>query len=67
MLPSERRWATYALYGFCRHCDNLIDVPRQRTEAEILREIRFLAEELRIAYNTGESEHPVYSGIHSCG
>ena len=59
MLPSERRWATYALYGFCRHCDNLIDVPRRRTEAEILSEIRFLKEELRIAYNTGESEHPV--------
>ncbi len=59
VLPSKRRWATYALYGFCRHCDNLIDTPRQRTEAEILREIRWLAEELRIAYNTGESEHPV--------
>lgn len=59
MLPSERRWATYALYGFCRHCDNLIDVPRQRTEGDILREIQTLAAELRIAYNTGESEHPV--------
>ena len=59
MLPRDRRWATYALYGFCRHCDNLIDVPRHRTETEILSEIQFLAEELRIAYNTGESEHPV--------
>ena len=59
MLPSEQRWATYALYGFCRHCDNLIDIPRQRTAAEILREIQSVAEELQIAYNTGESEHPV--------
>ncbi len=59
MLPSERRWATYALYGFCRHCDNLIDVPRRRTKEEILGEIQFLAEELRIAYDTGESEHPI--------
>ena len=59
ILPSEQRWATYALYGFCRHCDNLIDVPRQRTNAEILREIQFVAEELQIAYDTGESEHPV--------
>ena len=59
MLPSEQRWATYALYGFCRHCDNLIDVPRQRTEAEILREVQFVGEELQIAYDTGESEHPV--------
>ncbi len=59
MLPEEQRWATFALYGFCRHCDNLIDTPRQRTETEILREIQRLTEELNIAYNTGESQHPV--------
>ena len=59
MLPCEQRWATYALYGFCRHCDNLIDTPRQRTENEILREIQLLTEELEIAYNTGESQHPI--------
>ena len=59
MLPSEQRWATYALYGFCRHCDNLIDTPRQRTEAEILRELQHLTEELEIAYNTGESQDPI--------
>ena len=59
ILPTDRRWATYALYGFCRHCDNLIDTPRQRTRSEIFGEIEFLTEELQIAYNTGESEHPV--------
>ncbi|MCE2393243.1 phytoene/squalene synthase family protein [Candidatus Poribacteria bacterium] len=59
ILPADRRWATYALYGFCRHCDNLIDTPRQRTRSEIFGEIEFLTEELQIAYNTGESEHPV--------
>ena len=59
MLPKERRWATYALYGFCRHCDNLIDTPRQRTEIEIVREIQLLTEELQVAYNTGESQHPI--------
>ncbi len=59
MLPREQRWATFALYGFCRHCDNLIDTPRQRTEAEILREVQLLTEELQIAYNTGESQHPI--------
>ena len=59
MLPKERRWATFALYGFCRHCDNLIDTPRQRTETEILREIQRLTEELHIAYNTGESQDPI--------
>ena len=59
MLPSEQRWATYALYGFCRYCDNLIDVPRRRTKSDLLREIQFVAEELQIAYDTSESEHPV--------
>ena len=59
MLPREQRWATFALYGFCRHCDNLIDTPRQRTEIEILREIQRLTEELHIAYNTGESQDPI--------
>lgn len=59
MLPKKQRWATYALYGFCRHCDNLIDTPRQRTEREIIREIQLLTEELQVAYNTGESQHPI--------
>ena len=59
MLPKEKRWATYALYGFCRHCDNLIDTPRQRTEIEIVREMQLLTEELQVAYNTGESQHPI--------
>lgn len=63
ILPPDRRWATYALYGFCRHCDNLIDTPRQRTRSEIFGEIEFLTEELQIAYNTGESEHPVVSAF----
>ena len=59
MLPKEKRWATFALYGFCRHCDNLIDTPRQRTETEILREIQRLTEELKVAYNTSESQDPI--------
>ena len=59
MLPREQRWATFALYGFCRHCDNLIDTPRQRSETEILREIQRLTEELLVAYNTGESQHSI--------
>lgn len=59
MLPRERRWATYALYGFCRYADNLIDNPRQRSAEELLAEADFIANELQIAYRTGESEHPV--------
>lgn len=59
LLPKERRWATFALYGFCRYVDNLIDRPRNRSEAELLNEIENIRRELQIAYRTGESEHPI--------
>ncbi len=59
MLPLEKRWATFAVYGFCRYADNLIDNQRNRQAAEILREVEFLAHELEVAYRTGESEHPI--------
>lgn len=59
MLPASKRWATYALYGFCRYADNLIDNPRNRSKEEILHEIDFLSHEIRCAYNSGESEHPI--------
>jgi len=59
LLPLEKRWATYAVYGFCRYADNLIDKQRNREAVEILREVDFLEHELRVAYRTGESEHPI--------
>lgn len=59
ILPTDRRWATYAVYGFCRYADNLIDCPRERTAPELYAEIEALRQELHICYRTGESEHPV--------
>jgi len=59
LLPPEKRWATFAIYGFCRYADNLIDTIRNREVGEILRETEFLADELRVAYRTGESQHPI--------
>jgi len=59
MLPKETRWATYALYGFCRYADNLIDNPRSRSVEELLEEVKFVKWELGRAYKTGESEHPI--------
>ncbi len=59
MLPKERRWATYALYSFCRYADNLIDNPRERSAEELITEVNGVADELRIAYKCGESEHPI--------
>jgi len=59
LLPRNRRKAVFALYGFCRFADNLVDKPRDRSRQEIYDEIEALQRELRIAYRTGESEHPV--------
>lgn len=59
LLPQEKRWATFAAYGFCRYVDNLSDLQRDRNATEIERELEFLARELETAYRTGESEHPI--------
>lgn len=59
MLPTERRWATFALYGFCRYTDNLIDNPRERSLTDLMDEVDFMKREINRAYRTGESEHPV--------
>jgi 15-cis-phytoene synthase len=59
ILPIDRRWATYAVYGFCRYADNLIDSPRGRTREELFTEVEALRQELTICHRTGESEHSV--------
>jgi len=59
LLPKEKRWDTYALYSFCRFADNIVDKPRQRSNKALLEEVDYLAKELRIAYQSGESEHPI--------
>ncbi|MBN2356682.1 phytoene/squalene synthase family protein [candidate division KSB1 bacterium] len=58
-LPPNRRWAAYALYHFCRHADNLIDLPRGRSRDQLLQEVACLRKELTTAYQAGESEHAV--------
>jgi phytoene synthase len=59
LLPPERRWATFALYNFCRYVDNLIDNPRERSIAELKNEVECFRNELLLAYQKGESEHPI--------
>ena len=59
MLPPEKRWATFALYGFCRYADNLIDNPRNRSKEDLIHEVDYLEHEIKCAYESGESEHPI--------
>lgn len=58
-LPDDKRWATYALYGFCRFSDNLIDNPRKRSKQQLIGEVACFRRELKLAYRWGESEHPI--------
>lgn len=58
-LPTKKRWATYAVYAFCRYADNIVDKPRNRSTESIQKEIEYLSDELELAYKFGESEHPV--------
>lgn len=58
MLPQIVRNNTYAIYAFCRYADNIVDKDRKRSLAEIQSELNSLRNELKIAFKTGESEHP---------
>lgn len=58
-LPLRKRWATFAVYGFCRYADNIVDNPRNRTHGELINELDSLREELSLSYKYGESEHPI--------
>jgi phytoene synthase len=63
LLPKEKRWATYSLYGFCRYVDNIVDNPRMRTPFQLERELDAIKEELTVAFKTGESEHPIINSF----
>ncbi|MGC9513325.1 MAG: phytoene/squalene synthase family protein [Fidelibacterota bacterium] len=57
-FPKHKRQATYALYGFARYTDNLVDNPRDRDREELQRELDHLRWEIETAYRRKESEHP---------
>ena len=63
LLPSKKRKEVFALYGFCRFVDNLVDKSRNRSKQELINELNCLAEELKVAYRSGASEHPVFSSF----
>ena len=46
-LPSEKRRAVFALYDYCRHADNLVDLRGERTRAQVTAELAELAELVR--------------------
>lgn len=63
LLPARVRNDVYAVYAFCRQSDNIVDAPRQRSPELIARELHQWKEELRFAYASGESQHPVINAF----
>ena len=63
LLPRNKQKAVFALYGFCRFVDNLVDKPRNRSKEDLIREIHYLEEELKNGFRYGESEHPVLCAL----
>jgi len=62
-FPKDRRWASYAVYCYCRFVDNIVDNPRSRSADEIRQELDIIRKELELAYKYGESEHPSIAGF----
>ena len=63
LLPRSVREDVHCLYAFCRYSDNIVDAPRPRGREELQHELDAWREELRRAYRTGESQHPVLNGF----
>ena len=54
-LPYHKRRAIYALYDFCRHADNLVDLRGDRSVAEVRLELAALAAEVRRIHAHGHA------------
>lgn len=63
LLPKEKQWETYGIYAYCRYVDNIVDRNRNRTASQLVDEIEYVREELKIAYKSGESEHPALTAF----
>lgn len=58
-MPPAKKYDVYAVYAFCRYTDNIVDAPRSRTREQLKMELDAWRHELRTAWETGESQHPV--------
>jgi 15-cis-phytoene synthase len=63
LMPTSLRRDVFALYGYCRYTDNIGDSPRERSADEITFELNHWREELKSAYKSGESQHPIMNAF----
>ncbi len=53
-LPHHKQRAIYALYDYCRHADNLVDLRGQREPADVRAELAELRDEIRHIHAGGD-------------
>jgi phytoene synthase len=64
LLPSDRRPAVHALYGFARHTDDLVDEPApEHGPDQIAALLDAVAVALSAGLRTGRSDHPVLAAV----
>ena len=59
-LPSQKRYAIYATYAFCRMCDDIVDDPARRTTAES--DLADLRRQLQDTYDA-QPKGPVWTAL----
>ncbi len=63
LMPAGLRRDVFALYGFCRYTDNIGDSPRKRSVDKITQELEHWRDEMRSAYDSGESQNPIMNAF----
>ncbi|MEX0763394.1 MAG: presqualene diphosphate synthase HpnD [Dehalococcoidia bacterium] len=59
-LPVEKRRAIYAAYAFCRLCDDIVDEPERRKQAN--EELELVRRQLETSYS-GEPSGPIWTAV----
>jgi len=57
-VPLAKRRAIFALYDYCRHADNLVDLRGSRPVAEVRQQLAELGATVRALHAGAESKHP---------
>ena len=57
-LPLAKRRAVFALYDYCRHADNLVDLRGDRPACDVRAELDALGDEVRWMHATGAASTP---------
>jgi len=57
-VPLAKRRSIFALYDYCRHADNLVDLRGSRPVAEVRQQLAELGATVRALHGGAESKHP---------